>query len=174
MERGISMTQMLICRLTHYPGHKTATVVLEDIDRRLELAVLIPVKWAGRLARVLGLARCPCVRWWASFDFISTRACFVWCWMKTEPGYPPRSTSERPMTKQPCLVIRPMPWRWPNEPDTPIFATDELLQHARPLGQARSRGIGHADGVFPAQTKLANGQAQRLRHELNIYRWVLL
>ena len=61
MERGISMTQMLICRLTHCPGHKTATVVLEDINRRLELAVLIPVNEAGRLARVLGLARCPCV-----------------------------------------------------------------------------------------------------------------
>ena len=55
------MTQMLICRLTHCPGHDTATVVLEDVDRRLEFAFLIPVNEAHRLARVLGLARCPCV-----------------------------------------------------------------------------------------------------------------
>ena len=61
MERGISMTQTLICRLTHCPGHKTATVVLEDMDRRLELAVLILAGEVCCLARVLGLTRCPCV-----------------------------------------------------------------------------------------------------------------
>ena len=52
------MTQMLICRLTHCPGHEEATVVLEDVDRRLEFAFLIPMNEAYRLARVLGLARC--------------------------------------------------------------------------------------------------------------------
>ena len=47
------MTQMLICRLTHCPGHDKATVVLEDVDRRLEFAFLIPVNeataWPGSL-----------------------------------------------------------------------------------------------------------------------------
>jgi bifunctional DNase/RNase len=33
--------------------------VLEDVDRRLEFAFLIPVNEAHRLARVLGLTRCP-------------------------------------------------------------------------------------------------------------------
>src|SRR5215467_10213156 len=58
---GSAMTQMLICRLTHCPGHDKATVVLEDRDQRLELAFLIPVNEAYCLARVLGLARCPSV-----------------------------------------------------------------------------------------------------------------
>ena len=38
------MTPMLISRLTHCPGHGQATVVLEDVARRLQLAFLIPNK----------------------------------------------------------------------------------------------------------------------------------
>ena len=49
---------MLICRLTSCPGHDKATVVLEEVDRRLELACLIPIHEAYLLARVLRLARC--------------------------------------------------------------------------------------------------------------------
>ena len=55
------MIQMLICRLTSCPRHDKATVVLEEVDRRLEIACLIPIHEAYLLTRVLRLARCTCV-----------------------------------------------------------------------------------------------------------------
>jgi hypothetical protein len=48
------MTPMLISRLTHCPGHGQATVVLEDVALRLQLAFLIPMHEAHRLGRILG------------------------------------------------------------------------------------------------------------------------
>ena len=134
------MTQMLICRLTHCPGRETATVVLEDIDRQLELAVLIPMNGTYRLALVL--AHCP----YASvLELINgllvhskTRALRV-VLDEDEAGvsatvYIGETHDETAVLYHPAdtlaLAVRTR---------APIFATDEILHHAHPLGQARSR-----------------------------------
>jgi hypothetical protein len=55
------MTPMLISRLPHCPRHGQATVVLEDVARRLQLTFLIPLNEAHRLARTLGISPYSCV-----------------------------------------------------------------------------------------------------------------
>jgi bifunctional DNase/RNase len=144
------MTQMLICRLTHCPGHDKATVVLEDVDRRLEFAFLIPMNEAYRLARVLGLARCTDVsvlelidgllaycnarvlRAVLDGDEVGVSATLYVSENDGEAAFPCHPADALALAERSCA---------------PIYATDEALHHARPLSRPHGRGIGHADGA---------------------------
>jgi bifunctional DNase/RNase len=55
------MLRMVIRDLTNAPDGDRAVLCLEDVDRRLRVALLIPMNEANRLARVLGFTPCPCV-----------------------------------------------------------------------------------------------------------------
>jgi bifunctional DNase/RNase len=150
MQGGSAMTQMLICRLTHCPGHEKATVVLEDIDRRLELAFLIPMNEAYRLARVLGLARCTCVpvlglidgllahynarvlRAVLDEDEVGVSATLYVSENDGEAAFPCHPADALALAERTCA---------------PIYATDEVLHRARPLGRPHGRRTGHADGA---------------------------
>jgi bifunctional DNase/RNase len=151
------MTQMLICRLTHCPGHEKATVVLEDVDRRLEFAFVIPMHEAYRLARVLGLARCTCVPVLELIDGLLAhcnarvlRAVLD----EDEVGvsatlYISENDGEAAFPCHPADALA-----LAERTRAPIYATDEVLHHARPLGQPHSRGTSHSDGArYPARTR---------------------
>jgi uncharacterized protein len=138
------MIQMLICRLTHCPGHDKATVVLEDIDQRLELALLIPVNEACRLARVLGFTRCPCVPVLELIDGLlvhfNTRVLRV-VLDEDEAGvsamlYIGETHDEAALPCHPADALA-----LAERTRAPIYATDEILHHARSLGPHR---WGHA------------------------------
>jgi bifunctional DNase/RNase len=153
------MIQMLICRLTHCPGHEKATVVLEDVDRRLEFAFVIPMHEAYRLARVLGLARCTCVPVLELIDGL-----LVHCNARVlravldedEVGvsaalYVSENNGEAALPCHPADALA-----LAARTHAPIYATDEVLHHARPLGQPPGRGTSHADGArYPARTRPA-------------------
>ena len=144
------MPQMLICRLTHCPGHDKATVVLEDVDRRLEFAFLIPINEAYRLARVLGLARCTDVsvlelidgllahcnarvlRAVLDGDEVGVSATLYVSENDGEAAFPCHPADALALAERSCA---------------PIYATDEVLHHARPLSRQHGRGVGHADGA---------------------------
>lgn len=144
------MIQMLICRLTHCPGHEQATVVLEDVDRRLALAFLIPMHEAYRLARVLGLASCRCVpvlelidgllahfnarvlRVVLDEDEVEVSATLLVGGNHGEAAFPCHPADALALAER---------------ARAPIYATDEVLHHARPLGQPHGRGAGHPDGT---------------------------
>jgi uncharacterized protein len=55
------MLRMVIRDLTNDPAGDRAVLCLEDMERRLRVALLIPMNEANRLARVLGFTPCPCV-----------------------------------------------------------------------------------------------------------------
>jgi bifunctional DNase/RNase len=55
------MIRMVVRDLTNDPAGDRAVLCLEDVERRLRVALLIPMNEANRLARVLGFTPCPCV-----------------------------------------------------------------------------------------------------------------
>jgi len=159
------MTQMLICRLTHCPGHEKATVVLEDVARRLQLACLIPMDEAYRLARVLGLARCPCVpvlelidRLLAHFDAGVLRVVLDGDEMGMSATlYVAENDGEAAFPCHPADALA-----LAARTRAPIYATDEVLHHARPLAQPHGRGTGHPDGTrYPARARPGDLHSQR-------------
>jgi bifunctional DNase/RNase len=141
------MSQMLICRLTHCPGHEKATVVLEDVDRRLEFAFVIPMHEAYRLARVLGLTRGTCVpvlelidgllahhnarvlRVVLDEDEVGVSATLYVSENDGEAAFPCHPADALALAERTC---------------TPIYATDEVLHNARPLGRLHGRGTDHS------------------------------
>jgi bifunctional DNase/RNase len=153
------MIQMLICRLTSCPRHDKATVVLEDVDRRLDLACLIPMHEAYRLARVLGLARCTYVPVLELIDGL-----LAYCNARMlhavldgdEAGvsamlYVGENDGEAVF---PCHPVDAMALAERTRAPIPIYATDEVLHHASPLGQTHGRGNGHQDSVhYPERTR---------------------
>ena len=158
------MTQMLICRLTHCPGHEKATVVLEDVARRLQLACLIPMDEAYRLARVLGLASCRCVPvlelidgLLAHFDAGVLRVVLD----EDEVGvsatlYVGENHGEAAFPCHPADALA-----LAERTRAPIYATDEVLHHARPLAQPHGR-TGHPDGTrYPARARPEDLHSQR-------------
>jgi bifunctional DNase/RNase len=145
------MTQMLICRLTHCPGHDKTTVVLEDVDRRLELAFVIPVNEAYRLAQVLGLARCTCVPVLELIDGLLAHcnARVLRAVLDGDEGevsatlYVGENDGEAAFPCHPADALA-----LAERIRAPIYATDEILHHARQLGQPPGCGTGHADGAY--------------------------
>ena len=160
------MTQMLVCRLTHCPGHENATVVLEDVDRRLEFAFVIPMPEAYCLARVLGLARCTGVPVLELIDGLLAH-----CHLRVlravldedEVGvcatlYISENDGEAAFPCHPADALA-----LAERTRAPIYATDEVLHHARPLGQPHGRGTSHANSArYPARTRPEDVHAQWL------------
>jgi hypothetical protein len=149
------MIQMLICRLTHCPGHDKATVVLEDVDRRLELACLIPMNEAYRLAQVLGLARYTCVPVLELIDGLLARrnaACPCGAgWGRV--GYPHDLCRRERWRGSLSLSSGRCPGA-SQRTRVPIYATDEVLHHARPLDQPHGRELAMRTARTP------NGRGQ--------------
>jgi bifunctional DNase/RNase len=144
------MTHLLICRLTHCPGHDKAIVMLEGVDQQLELALLIPVNEAYCLARVLGLARCSYVPVLELIDGLlahfNTRVLRV-VLDGEEAGvsatlYLGENHHE---TALPCHLADALALA--ERTHAPIYATDDVLSYARQLGQRHSRGTGHPDSA---------------------------
>ena len=155
---GSTMIQMLICRLTSCPGHDKATVVLEDVNRRLELAGLIPMHEAYRLARVLGLARCTCVPVLELIDGLLAH-CNARVLHAVLDGDEARVSATLYVGENdgeavfPCHPVDALALA--ERTRAPIYVTDEVLHHARPLGQTHGRGNGHPDSVhYPELTRL--------------------
>jgi bifunctional DNase/RNase len=136
---------MLISRLTHCPGHDQATVVLEDVARHLQLAFLIPVNEAHRLARILGISPCPCVPVLALIDGLLTHFKTHVLRMVLDGDdievsgtlYIGGNDGE---TTLPCHPADGLALA--ERAGAPIYATDEVLRHAGPLGQPHHHGIG--------------------------------
>ena len=151
------MTQLLICRLTHCSGHDKAIVVLEGVDQQLELALLIPVNEAYRLAQVLGLARCSYVPVLELIDGLlahfNTRVLRV-VLDGEEVGisatlYIGANHNEAAF---PCHLADALALA--ERTHAPIYATDGVLYYARPLGQRHIRGAGHLDSArYPERTR---------------------
>ena len=139
------MTPMLIRRLTHCPGHGQATVVLEDVARRLQLAFLIPMNEAHRLARILGISPCPCVPVLDLIDGLLThfKARVLRVVLDGDDVevsgtlYIIGNDGETTMSCHPAdgLALA-------ERAGAPIYATDEVLRHACPLGQPHHHKIG--------------------------------
>ena len=145
---GSAMTQMLICRLTHCPGHDKATVVLEDIDQRLELAFLIPVNEAYCLARVLGLARCPYVPVLEFIDglltYFNTHVLrVVLDGDNVEVSATIYLAENHAEVAFPCHLADALALA--TRTRVPIYATNDILHYARP--QPHGRGTSHPDGT---------------------------
>jgi bifunctional DNase/RNase len=124
--------------------------VLEDVDRRLELAFVIPMHEAYRLARVLGLARCTCVPVLELIDGLLAH-CNARVLRAVLDGdevevsatlYVGENDGEAAF---PCHLADALALA--ERTHAPIYATDEILHYARPLGQPPGRGTGHADGA---------------------------
>ena len=153
------MIQMLICRLTSCPRHDKATVVLEDVDRRLDLACLIPMHEAYRLARVLGLARCTYVPVLELIDGLLAH-CNARVLHAVLDGdeagvsatlYVGENDGEAVF---PCHPVDALALAERTRAPIPIYATDEVLHQARPLGQPHGRGNGHRTAcITPKGTK---------------------
>jgi bifunctional DNase/RNase len=136
---------MLICRLTHCPGHGQATVVLEDVTRRSQLGFMIPINEAHRLARILGISPCPCVPVLALIDEILShfKARVLRVVLDGDDVevsgtlYLKGNDGEATMPCHPAdgLALA-------QRAGAPIYATDEVLRHAGPLGQPHHHGIG--------------------------------
>ena len=139
------MTPMLISRLTHCPGHGQATVVLEDVALRLQLAFLIPMHEAHRLARTLGISPYPCVPVLELIDGLLAR-------LKARVLHVVLDGDDVEVSG--TLYIRGNDGEatFPCHPadglalaeraGAPIYATDEVLRHACPLGQSHHHRAG--------------------------------
>jgi len=159
------MTRLLICRLTHCPGHDKAIVVLEGVGEQLELALLIPVNEAYRLAQVLGLARCAYVPVLELIDGLlahfNTRVRRVVLDGEavgvSATLYIGETHGEAAF---PCHLADALALA--ERTHAPIYATDEVLYYARPLGQRHSRGTGHPDDTrYPEWARPEDLHAQR-------------
>jgi len=141
---------MLISRLTHCPGHGQATVVLEDVARRLQLAFLIPMNEAHRLARILGISPYPCVPVLELIDELLThfQARVLRVVLDGDDvevsgtlyirGHDGETTIACHAADGLALAERA---------GVPIYATDEVLRHTRPLGQPHHQGIDLPHGM---------------------------
>ena len=142
------MTRMSICRLTHCPGQDRATVVLENLDRRLQLAFLIPMNEAHRLARALGLGPCPCVPVLELIDGLLAhfKACVLRVVLDGDDVgvsstlYVGGNDGEAAFPCHPAdgLALA-------ERARAPIYATEDVLRHTCPLGQPHSHGTGRLD-----------------------------
>jgi bifunctional DNase/RNase len=175
---GSTMIQMLICRLTSCPGHDKATVVLEDVDRRLELAGLIPIHEAYRLARVLRLARCTYVPVLELIDGLLAHgnARVLHAVLDGDEAgvsatlYVGENDGEAVF---PCHPVDALALA--ERTRAPIYVTDEVLHHARPLGQPHGRENGHLDSVhYPELTRLEHFTFSVARQELNVSQYSAL
>lgn len=139
------MTPMLISRLTHCPGQGQATVVLEDVARRLQLAFLIPLNEAHRLARTLGISPYPCVPVLELIDDLLARlkASVLRVVLDGDDQevsgmlYIKGNDGE---TTLPCHPADGLALA--ERAGAPIYATDEMLRHACPLGQSHHYRAG--------------------------------
>ena len=139
------MTPMLISRLTHCPGHGQATVVLEDVARRLQLAILIPINEAHRLARLLGISPCTCVPVLELIDGLFThfKARVLRVVLDGDDVEVSGTLSVRGNDGETTMPCHPADGlALAERACAPIYATDEVLQHACPLGQPHHHGIG--------------------------------
>jgi bifunctional DNase/RNase len=139
------MTPMLISRLTHCPGHGQATVVLEDVARRLQLAFLIPMNEAHHLARILGISPCACVPVLELIDGLLTHFKAHVLRMVLDGDdvevsgtlYIKGNDGEATMPCHPAdgLALA-------ERAGAPIYATDEVLHYACPLVQSHQHDTG--------------------------------
>ena len=171
---------MLICRLASCPGHDKATVVLEEVDRRLELACLIPIHEAYRLARVLRLARCTCVPVLELIDGLLAH-CNARVLRAVLDGNDAEVSATLYVGENdgeavfPCHPVDALALAERTRAPIPIYATDDVLHHARPLGQPHGCGNGHPDSVhYPERTRLEHFTFSVARQELNVSQYSAL
>jgi bifunctional DNase/RNase len=167
--RRTAMTLMLICRLTHCPGYGQATVVLEDMARRLQLAFLIPINEAHRLARILGISPCPRVPVLELIDGLLTHfkarvLRVVLDGDDVEISGTLYIRGNDGETTMPCHPADGLALA--EQASAPIYATDQVLRHACPLGRPHHHGIGLPHAMYgPERVRPENFYAhQQGRH----------
>ncbi len=144
------MTRMLVRGLTHCPENNGAVLLLEDLDRRLQLAFLVPMNEANRLARSLGLLPCQCVpvfelveRLLAHFEARLLRVVLD----GGEAGvsatlYVGATQGETAFRCHPADALA-----LAKRAGALVYASEEALRHACPLGQAHSHEIAPSDVI---------------------------
>lgn len=142
------MIQMLVCSLTHCPEHNRPILLLENLDRRLQLAFLVPVNEADRLARTLGLTPCQCVPVFELVEKLMThsKARVLHVVLDgTESGisatlHVGENEGGAVFSCHPADAVA-----LAQRAGAPIYATDEALRHACPLDQPHSHEASPAE-----------------------------
>lgn len=144
------MTRMLVRGLTHCPENNGAVLLLEDLDRRLQLAFLVPMNEANRLARSLGLVPCQCVPVFELIEgLLAHFEARVLCAVLDGDGGGVSATlhvgENDSKAVFPCHPADALALA--KRAGALIYASEEALRHAYPLGQAHSHEIDPPDVI---------------------------